>query len=456
MAASVLPHDTTLFAVNRGALLLSRDFVHFCHIPAEQVGLVRQVIAGQLALAELPESLLTALREHGFEAGPRPCAPTTHSVQLQLTNECNLRCAYCCTDSGQARPGEVTLSELVRVVDEARATFGKGTHFGILGGEPLLVDWAIVLAEYIVAQGSSLTLFSNGTLLANGTAQANERLCDRLASIMRQGAELRISLAGVTPALCDSLSGAARFERALDAIQALSARGVMPQVDVMLLPQHIDALTENLPKLRKRLPQGIPLSFGILYRSGRERGRHLFGSRRALEQALDRIVFEAGETIRATGKSPVAQRREGCSCALGHHLHVRSDGRLFSCFKLDEPVGDLRQQSFASVAAAAASRARPASSLRECADCQLNTLCGGGCRSENLRFTGNPDRPVCGQWRKRVCHELLAEDLPAALEWPVEHLLAEAHDRAIDAPTLDELFGARLLGAHSIAMCAGK
>ena len=451
MMAPALPHDASLFAVNRGALLLSRDFALFCHIPTEQVGLVRQVIAGQLALAELPEALRTALSQHGFGAGPRPSSPPTHSVQLQLTNECNLQCAYCCTDSGRARPNEVTLSELVRVVDEARATFGTLTHFGMLGGEPLLVDWAIDLAEYIVEQGSSLTLFSNGTLLANGTLSANERLCDRLASIMRQGAELRISLAGVTPALCDSLSGAARFERALGAIQALAARDVMPQVDVMLLPQHIDALTENLPKLRKRLPQGIPLSFGILYRSGRERGHHIFRSRRELEAALDRIVFEAGETIRATGKRPIAQRREGCSCALGHHLHVRSDGRLFSCFKLDEPVGDLREQSFADVAAAAASRARPACSLPECADCQLNTLCGGGCRSENLHYTGDPDRPVCGDWRKRVCHELLAEDLPAALEWPVDHLLAEAHERAIAAPTLDEL-----LGAHSSAICYGK
>jgi hypothetical protein len=35
----------------------------------------------------------------------------------------------------------------------------------------------------------------------------------------------------------------------------------------------------------------------------------------------------------------------------------------------------------------------------------------------------------------RVLSELLAEDHPAALEWPVEHLLAEALARGFDAPS---------------------
>jgi radical SAM protein with 4Fe4S-binding SPASM domain len=350
-------------------------------------------------------------------------------VQLQLTNSCNLRCAYCCTDSGEARPSEVTLDELKRVVDETRIALGANTHFGMLGGEPFLVEWAVDLAAYILQQGFTLTVFSNGIALTTPL------LCDSVAALVHSGAELRISLAAPTAALCDDLSGAARFERALLAVDRLFARGVLPNIDVMVLPQHVQALGEHLPRLRKRLPPATPLSFGILYRGGRERGEHTFKSRRQLEQALDHIVFEAGETVRTTPRKSVTYRREGCTCALGHHLHVRSDGRLYTCFKMDEPVGDLRTHSFAGVASASAARVRPASSLPECTQCPLNTLCGGGCRSANLCETGNAAQPLCGGWRKQVCYELLAEDLPDALEWPTEHLLAEACARGIEVPS---------------------
>jgi radical SAM protein with 4Fe4S-binding SPASM domain len=138
--------------------------------------------------------------------------------------------------------------------------------------------------------------------------------------------------------------------------------------------------------------------------------------------------------IPAVPRSPLAERREGCSCALGHHLHVRSDGALFTCFKMEEKVGDLRHDRFAEALAALRARPHPARTLACCADCALNTLCGGGCRSENLQYTGDADQPVCGPWRVRVLCELLAEDRASALEWPVPHLLVEARRRGIEAP----------------------
>jgi len=428
-----LPRDLTLHPVSGGALLLSREFALYCRVPALEVSDVERVLEGHAPVESLSESLRHAMRAHGFGAEPRPSAPVAPSVQLQLTNDCNLHCTYCCTDSGEPRPHEVSFEELTRVVAEARLVLGQATHFGILGGEPFLVPWAADLAEYILDQGSTLTVFSNGIELAE------RALCDRVAALVRRGAELRISLAAATAALCDDLSGAARFDRALLAIRMLAERGAVPKVDIMVMPQHVAVLAGHLPHLRQQLPEGLPISFGILYHGGRERGEHLFGTRRQLEQALDHIVFEAGETIRVTPKKPVAYRREGCSCALGHHLHVRSDGRLFSCFKMDESVGDLRSHAFADAARSATERARPACSLAECAECSLNTLCGGGCRSENHLQTGDANRPLCGPWRKQLCYELLAEDMPDALEWPTAHLIAEARERGIAVAELPEL-----------------
>jgi radical SAM protein with 4Fe4S-binding SPASM domain len=427
--ARIIPEGSVLFPLFEGQLLLSRDHALFCRIPGSQVNLVQAALRDPSRAGEFPNDLLAELARHGFGMPPRSAPPVQPSVQLQLTNECNLNCAYCCTNSGLARSHEVSQDQLFQVVDEARKTMGPHTRFGLIGGEPFVVPWAIELAEYICELGSPLVMFSNGLRLGEPS------LLQRVAALVKRGAELRISLAGVTRQQCDSLSGAARFDLAIAVINSLDALGVTPFVDVMLMPQAVDAAAEYLPNLRAQLPASTPINFGILYRGGKEQGAHLFESHRALEAALDRIAFEAGEVIPGNLKQPIAQRREGCTCALGHHLHVRSDGALFGCFKMVECLGHLAKDSFADLAKSAQARSRPARALPFCKDCALATLCGGGCRTENLELTGDPETPVCGEWRKQLCAELMAEDRPYALEWSVEHLLAEARLRGIATPS---------------------
>ena len=425
----LFPADSVLLPLSNGQLLVSRSHAIFCRIPSAEVDAVHAALRDPSREGELSQELVAELTRHRFGMPARPAAPATPSVQLQLTNECNLNCAYCCTDSGIARANEVKRDQFFQVVDEARSTFGPETRFGLLGGEPFLVPWAIELAEYICELGSPLVIFSNGFRLAEA------ELAQRVANLVRRGAELRISLAAATRDLCDSLSGAARFDRAIAAVNALCQLGIMPFVDVMLMPEAVVSAAQQLPSLRAQLPAGTPIHFGILYRGGREQGAHLFGSRRSLETALDQIAFEAGEVIPGDLKQPIAKRRDGCTCALGHHLNVRSDGALFGCFKMVERIGDLATHSFADLARGAQSRARPAHVLPYCRDCALVSLCGGGCRTENLEITGDAETPACGGWRVRLSAELLAEDRPYALEWPVAHLLAEARARAIATPS---------------------
>jgi radical SAM protein with 4Fe4S-binding SPASM domain len=423
-----LPADCALLPLASGRLLVSRGHAVFCRVPAADVPTVEAVLAGRAAPAALPPGLRADLERHGFFDGPRPAPPPSPSVQLQLTNACNLTCAYCCTNSGRPRQRELDLARATRIAEEVRAEIGPGTRVALLGGEPFLVPWAIDLAEAIVDLDLQLAVFTNGVPLAAAPLAA------RVAALTRREAQVRVSLAGPTAAICDAVSGTDRFEGALAGVAAVARAGGRVIVDLMLLPQHVDDVADHLPALRRRLPDGTKITLGILYLSGRETGAHLFGSRADLEAALDRVAFGAGEVIPATPASPLAERREGCGCALGHHLHVRSDGALFTCFKMEEQVGDLTATSFAAALRDVRGRPHPAAALAACADCPLNTLCGGGCRSENLQYTGSAEVPVCDGWRVRVLSELLAEDRVAAVEWPVPHLLTEARRRGIAAP----------------------
>jgi radical SAM protein with 4Fe4S-binding SPASM domain len=217
-------------------------------------------------------------------------------------------------------------------------------------------------------------------------------------------------------------------------VHKVAAHGQLVVVDLMLLPEQVDDVATHMRSLRQALPADTRIAIGVLYHGGRELGQRVFRSRAELERALDQIAFEAGETIAAPRRSALADRREGCTCALGHHLHMRSDGGLFTCFKMEEKVGDLREARFSQVVEQVQALPKPASVLAMCRDCHLATLCGGGCRAENLQFTGQADVPVCGPWRVRVLSELLAEDCVTALEWPAVHLLEEARARGIEAP----------------------
>ena len=420
-----LPADLCLLPLATGELLVSRSHATYCPVPPDHLPAARALVAGGLGLDGLPAALVASLDRHGFLGPPRPAEDDRATVQLQLTNACNLACSYCCTHSGQARAAELTEAEAAGVIDRARELLGPAGRVALLGGEPLLVPWATTVAARALDHGLDLTLFTNGMPLADPD------LARRVADLAQRGAEVRISLAGPTAELCDGLSGEPRFEAVMTGLANLHDAGGRAKIDLMLIPQHVAAVAEHLPALRRRLPPGTPVALGVLYRSGREEGEHLFASAAELEDALDRIAFAAGEWIAAPERQPVAYRREGCACAVGDHLNVRSDGGLFTCFKMEEPVGHLRREGFEATLADVRAHPHPAASLRRCADCPLATLCGGGCRSENYLYTGDPDEPACGPWRIRVICELLAEDRVTALDWPVHYLVREAEGRGI-------------------------
>ena len=424
----IVPTDCDLLPITNGNLLVSREHAVFCRIPAEEVDAVRAVLSGHASCDILSQALFENLYRHGFGEPPRPAKPDPPTVQMQLTNDCNLDCSYCCTNSGHRRAQEITLDQALHIVRQIPKVLGHETHVALLGGEPLLVTWCSDLVSHIIDLGLSVMLFTNGIPLAD------DAIAKEVAGLAQRGLKIRVSLAGPTAASCDSASGGERFENALLGIQKLAEYGGGVSVDLMLTPQNAETVASELSRIRERLPANTPIALGVLYMSGRETGEHLFKDRPSLESALDRVAFGAGVTVPAQTSSPVTYRRDGCSCALGKHVHVRSDGALFNCFKMEEKVGHLDGDGFEATARLMKANPHRATSLPVCADCPLATICGGGCRSENMLYTGNPDEPPCGPWRVRIMSELLAKNRVASLEWPVAFLMQEAVARGIDVP----------------------
>ena len=424
-----LPTDCALLPIGNGRLLVSRSHATYCRVPEADIAAVQSVLIGKLSLASLDHALLGALHTHGFFGPPRPWRQLRPNVQLQLTNRCNLHCRYCSTNAGPAMPGELPRRRWFQLLDEIAGHLPEA-QVSLLGGEPFLLPWTIDLAEAVIARAMPLVVFTNATPLT-----AKRRLARRVAHLIARGAQICVSLAGASAEVCDTISGGARFEAALAAVQAVAAHGPPPELHMIVMPANVDDLALNFHLLRRRLPAGIKVTFSLLGPRGRERGRNLFPSRAELEAAIDRIAFESGERVPAPQPTPTTERRDGCACALGMHLSVRADGAVFGCYQMEELQGKLQPGGLAQICAQIAAEVRPAHQLPLCRDCALASLCGAGCRSENLVLTGDGATPACGPWRVRVLCELLAQDRPDAVKWPAQHLLAEAHALGIEAPS---------------------
>ena len=307
---------------------------------------------------------------------------------------------------------------------------GTELHIDLLGGEPLLVPRVIDIGTAVLDRGSQLTLFTNGALLAEPDCAAG------VAQLQKRGAQVRVSIASLSRQSCNDLSGGERFEQLLLGLQNPQLDPARLRIDIMLFPETAQDIGLHLPALRRRLAAATRVTLGLAFCGGRETGQHVFSSRDELESALDKIALLAGEAIAGAIRLPLAQRREACHCVYGNELSVRSDGMLFGCFRMEEPVGTYEPGTLGTTWQRMRRAPQLASGTAFCAACPLVNLCGGGCRSENILSTGLAHEPDCGPWRVRVISELLAEDNVAALEWPAVHLRAEAQRRGIELPEL--------------------
>lgn len=91
---------------------------------------------------------------------------------LSITNECNLRCRGCWVTRDNGPPDTWSPALLDKVIGRSRAMGNR--FFGILGGEPLMVEglWE-VLGRH---RDCYFQLFTNGTLLTEAAAAAMRRI----------------------------------------------------------------------------------------------------------------------------------------------------------------------------------------------------------------------------------------------------------------------------------------
>jgi MoaA/NifB/PqqE/SkfB family radical SAM enzyme len=161
-------------------------------------------------------------------AAPAPAAPFVRfsTLWIQITGTwCNLECTHCINASGPRDPWLKPLDAETarRAIREAEGLGVKEIYF--TGGEPFLHPEILpLLGEALEA--APTTVLTNGTAITDAAADALAVLAGRSLYSL----DIRVSLDDVDRERNDRVRGEGSWARAVEAIDRLHARGILPIV----------------------------------------------------------------------------------------------------------------------------------------------------------------------------------------------------------------------------------
>ena len=339
---------------------------------------------------------------------------TPKSLDLEITNKCNLRCKYCChftsaADVDHDLPTEAWLQffeELKRcaVMDVT-----------ISGGEPFCREDIRQLLNGIVCNSMRFTILTNGTMIT-----------DEMAAFLSATGRcngVQVSVDGSVAEVHDRFRGKGSFDLAISGIKHLQLYKIPLTVRTTIHKCNIGDLngiaTFLLDDLGLASFSTNAASFmGVCRQNSQEVQLNIGERSQAMETLLrlnikyhGRIIAAAGplsegrnwlsmERSRRELKGPQRGYLTGCGCVWSR-LAVRADGVIVPCTQLGHiELGRINHDSLADVwqnnVKLQKLRKRRDISLTEfeyCRSCDYKEFCTGNCPALAYTLTGDHNRP---------------------------------------------------------------
>ena len=227
---------------------------------------------------------------------------------IDLTYRCNSRCRHCSvwiTPDSPKEADELSLDEIRRIVDEARALGCQ--KWKLSGGEPMLRDDFAEIFDHVTRKAVTYTLNTNGTLITPTIAQ-----------LMRRRGTKNVALYGATAEVYDDVSRSpGSFEAAMRGFAYLREAGASFVVQLMPLRSNWHQW-EEMKELAGRLSPQQRIGRAWLHMSS------LGSPGRNLE--IERQRLSPAEVIEVEAPDPSYQERMGAGCGVVDE----GDDRLFA------------------------------------------------------------------------------------------------------------------------------
>lgn len=359
---------------------------------------------------------------------PMRVMKSPRSVEIAITNQCNLRCLYCShfTSNGDV---ETALDK-----DEWDAFFEELGRLGVMrvilqGGEPFIRKDLSEIIESIVKNRMRFEILSNGTLITREMAAflAATRRCD----------SVQVSIDGSSAISHDACRGDGAFEKALTGIQHLCEQGLSVSVRATLHRFNVDDLNGIADLLINKVGlSGFSTNaasyFGLCRQNMEQVGLTVQERTRAMEALLDlnrryggRISATAGPLAeagmwtgmvdaRSQGKDKLPGRGYLTGCGGGFEkMGVLADGTMVPCSQLSHMamgrinVDDLAKvwQSHPELRKLRERSRIPLSAFEFCRGCEFINYCTGNCPALAYTMTGKVNHPSPDACLKRFLNE---------------------------------------------------
>lgn len=346
---------------------------------------------------------------------------TPRTVEISVTQECNLRCRYCSHFSSDSDvKNDLPLDEWLMFFKELQ----RNSIINVIlqGGEPFLRKDLHELIKGVVANRMRFSILSNGTLI---TEEDAERI-----SATKRCNSVQISIDGSIPTTHDAYRGRGTFVLAMEGMKHLLKHSVSVSVRVTIHKKNVDDL-ENTARLLLE-DVGLPsfstnsASYMGLCRANAEQVQMDVSDRsRAMEILLKLREKYNGRINAAAGPLAEGERwlaMEGARCSgvegfpgggkltgcggVFKQLGVRADGVIVPCVLMPHiELGKINRDDLGDIWRnhPELNRLRerqnvPLESFAMCKGCEYIRYCTGSCPALAYTLTGDdfsPDPDAC-------------------------------------------------------------
>ncbi len=320
-----------------------------------------------------------------------------HVVAWNLTKRCNLECAHCYIAAGphESAAGELETRECLDIVDQLLAV-SPAPMLILSGGEPLLRQDLTEIAHYASANGATVVVGTNGTLLTD----------ERIATLRAAGVRgVAVSVDSLRPSYHDNFR---RGRGALADVQAGLARLTAARLDFIIQTTVTKGNRRELERLVAWSAEQGAVAFNCYFLVPTGRGASLTDLSpvdtegvladlaRWQQEYRGRMMVRAKcaphfmrHVHQADPDSPILNYETRCPCGT-QYCRITPDGKLTPCPYLPEVAGDLRSQSFAEIwrSSPLFRRLREGALGGKCGACEYRVVCGG-CRARAFAVEGD-------------------------------------------------------------------
>jgi MoaA/NifB/PqqE/SkfB family radical SAM enzyme len=254
-------------------------------------------------------------------------------VTYSLTQQCNLRCKHCYSNSTErAGERELTSFQAKKVVESIADAGSRVVIFD--GGEPLLRSDIYELIALAKKLGLVTVLGTNGTLITPAVVRM----------LLKAGLDhCAVSLDGATPAMHESLRGVSGcFEKALRGARLIQRSGIPLQVNTCIHRGNQHELKDILYLAESLRAHTLEVFFYV--NTGRR-------NQELLPPEMSRDTLESLDTpinLRLIGMPQFKAKnvRHNVCCSAGESVAcIFNDGTVYPCMLLPIPLGNIMKRS---------------------------------------------------------------------------------------------------------------